>query len=87
MNRGQRIYVVCRAIDWFSGQGVYYRRMVRDNDPAAVSTIFVKKFHSKVLRYIRKRRYSQRNNGKAERLIQIIWSKGLRLAHPLAEDR
>ncbi|MEY3463896.1 MAG: hypothetical protein RLZZ468_1674 [Cyanobacteriota bacterium] len=66
------IGLLSRAVAWFNGQGVWYRRVMSDNGPANVSKAFAKACRTLGLRHIRTRPCTPRTNGKAERFIQTL---------------
>jgi transposase InsO family protein len=70
--QGTAIGFLSRAIAWFNGQGVECRQVMSDNGPAYVSRRFAKACGALGLKHIRTRPYTQRTNGKAERLIQTL---------------
>jgi transposase InsO family protein len=69
-----------RAVAWFKGKGVECRQVMSDNSPAYVSRRFAKACKVLSLTHIRKRPYTPRTNGKAERFIQTLcreWAYGM----------
>ena len=79
-----------RAVAWFNGQGIEWRRVMSNNGPAYVSKAFAKACRVLGLRHIRTRPYTPRTNGKAERFNQTLckeWAYAMGFANSEERNR
>ncbi len=79
-----------RAVAWLNSQGVEWRQVMSDNDPAYLSRSLPKACGALGLKQVRTRPYTPRTNGKAARFIQTFckeWAYAMAFANSEKRNR